>query len=339
MGLLSQLTRQVSPQPIAIHCGDEVIRLMQLDGSPKHSLRNAFEVGADDCGGLKEAIASFRGKRCVVCIDPSEVFVQHIRVEMDAEQQQVISCLQKHDAEWENAEIRSVCVKTTGSGGNMKQELLCVGIERTKLQQIVEKVETSGGRVIAVTVPLYASVRAFDKLYRRDGDEKITSMLIDMSKNSSMVMISHGANCVFAHRIGLRSVHNKDLKEATIESTLLQLAAVPKDEFERRNENTPRGLQETQDSNEDLETEYADELERCLRHHDSLFPDRSVDRIIFTGCGANDTELCAAIASELNLLGYISDPSAWITGAPEYTSGPSWTTVSGLCLHYLEGAA
>jgi hypothetical protein len=39
------------------------------------------------------------------------------------------------------------------------------------------------------------------------------------------------------------------------------------------------------------------------------------------------------------LEGYISDPSAWISGASDLAGGPAWTTAAGLCLRYSEIAA
>jgi Tfp pilus assembly PilM family ATPase len=234
-------------------------------------------------------------------------------------------------------------VKTTGSGSQAKQELLCVGIDRTLSLQVVENLESVGAEVVAVTVPLYASIRAFDKLYRRDGDEKITSMLIDMDEQSSMVMIAHGANCVFAHRIesDVTSTPTNEwkAKTETIQQNTLTLSTAEGNEFERRNENNPRGLRGIQGNGNRLNESLAGELERCLRHHDALFPDRVVDRVIFAGCGANDTEYCSSIASELGISGFVADPSEWMNDSSGLAGGPMWTTAAGLCLRYSENVA
>ena len=160
-------------------------------------------VALDDLGGISEALSTFKGRRCVACLPPTDVLVQHIRIAIEEDSLQILQQLVKHDVRWGNAEIRTVCVKTTGSGGSAKQEILCVGVDRATSQHIVEQLESAGAEVVAVTVPLYASIRAFDKLYRRDGDEKITSMLIDINERSSMVMISHGANCLMVQLLAV----------------------------------------------------------------------------------------------------------------------------------------
>ncbi len=340
MGSFAWLTRRISPQPIAVHFGSDVIRFMQIKGFAEHSIHDAIEVANNDHVGISDALLSFRGKRCVACLSPKDALVQHIRTEINDESH-LLKKLVRHDERWEHAEIRSVCVKTTGSGLDARQELLCVGINRTLAQGVVRKLETAGAQVIAVTVPLYASIRAFDKLYRRDGDDKITSMLIDMDELVSMVMISHGSNCVFAHRVESCTSEVRETWGAEIETepALLPISTLTHAETERRNETNPRGLCGVQGNASGGEKKFVGELVRCLRHHDTLFPERTIDRVIFTGSGAIDTERCASIASELGITSFIADPSAWIKGASEIASGPSWTTAAGLCLRYSERAA
>ena len=340
MGSLHWLTRRISPQPIAAVFGSEMIRFMQVRGSSEQTIQGAVEVALDDSDGISEALALFKGKRCVACMPTTDVLVQHIRVNVEEGDSEILERLLKHDHRWGNAEVRKVCVKTTGSGGTSKQELLCVGVDRTISRNIMEKLESAGAEVAAVTVPLYASIRAFDKLYRRDGDEKMTSMLIDIDE-SSMVMIAHGSNCVFAHRIeSVSSGMKADCKtNAQAQSALSPTPQLESNEFERRNENEPRGLCGVQESDGGIEENFASELERCLRHHDALFPERAVNRVIFTGHGANDANRCGAIATELGIEGFIADPAAWINGASELAGGPAWTTAAGMCLRYSECAA
>jgi hypothetical protein len=340
MGLCHWLTRRISSQPIAVQFGSDVIRFMQLKGSIEHAMQGAIEVALDDPGGISEALSSFKGTRCVACLPSFNVLVQHIRVAIDEGSQHILQQLLKHDARWGNAEVRTVCVKTTGTGGSAKQEILCVGVDRAISHQVVELLESAGAEVIAVTVPLYASIRAFDKLYRRDGDEKITSMLIDIDENSSLVMISHGANCVFAHRIESKGlIINQEWHSNHSSLSLKPLSQTQSDEFERRNEDDPRGLCGVQETSEEVESQFAGELERCLRHHDALFSDRAVDRVIFTGRGASDAKRCATIASDVGVAGFIVDPSAWISGAAELAGGPAWTSVAGVCIRYSDSAA
>ncbi len=313
---------------------------MQIKGSKECAMQSAVEVALGDSEALKIALSSCKGNRCVVSIDNKDLLVQHIRVSFDVDENEIRKSLLKHDIAWGDAEIRQLTVTTTGDTTTPRQELLCVGIKREKTHEAVECVELAGGEVIAVTVPLYASIRAFDRLYRRDGDEKITSLLLDMDNNSSIVMIAHGSNCVFAHRLSIEDQKSdvENAKQQEIPSLTL-LHPEPNSDFERRVEGDPRGLQSTESSCDAIEPSLESELEQCLRHHGALFPERAVDRVIFTGRCAVDTARCSAIASHLGIAGYVADPSAWVHGADEYTSGPAWTTVAGICIRYMERVA
>jgi Tfp pilus assembly PilM family ATPase len=316
--------------------------MMQIRRTKERCLQSAIEVASSDSSAIKVALASFKGKRCVVSIASSDVLVQHIRVPLNADESEIRLALVNHDTRWGDAQIRTVCITTTGGSGNPKQEIMCVGIENDKTREIIENIESAGGEVVAVTVPLYASIRAFDQLYRRDGDEKITSLLIDMDDNSSMVMIAHGASCVFAHRLDTapksKSEENDQNWKSTPSLTPISNGSL-ENELERRCENEPRGLHSMKESSETIEGTLERALTRCLRHHEALFPDRAVDRVIFTGRGASDTERCAAISSKLGIAGYVADPSAWISGAEDYAAGPAWTTAAGICMRYAEQAA
>ncbi len=338
MGKLHWLTQRMSAPPICVHFEKEVIRLMQMTSAKEPTLHMALEVSRHDELGMKEALGSFKGKECIISIPSSEVLVQHIRVSNCEDESEVKSKLMQQSPEWEHCEIRHVCVAMTGigTGDAPKQELLCVGVKETVAERYVQELESIGAHVLSVTVPLHASLRAFDKLYRRDGDEKITSMLIDLDEQSSFILVAHGSHCVFARQLSLNAMTNPTKWQSPEQEVH---AHTEQGEFERRQEQQPRGLYETMPSNSLIDGPLEQELRRCLQHHDALFPQRAVDRIIFSGSAASDTETCAAIASNLGVSGYIADPSAWIEGAETCASGPSWTTAAGMCLRFSKGAA
>ncbi len=333
MGKLHWLTRRMSAPPTCVHFDRDTVRMMQMSNRSKPSLHMALEVSRHDEIGMKEALNSFKGKDCIISIPSSDVFVQHIRVYNSEDEIEIKSKLIQQSPEWEHCEIRHICVAITcvGTGDAPKQELLCIGVKGQVAQGYVEELEAKGARVLSVTVPLHASLRVFDKLYRRDGDEKITSMLIDLDEQDSFIIVAHGSNCVFARQLSLNSKINKSTCRAPAyieESKKLEA------EFERRKEQVPRGLYEMMPSNTLIGGPLEKQLRSCLQHHDALFPQRAVDRIIFSGPAAGDTDTCAAIASNLGVSGYIADPSAWIDGAEACVIDPSWTTAAGMCLNF-----
>jgi type IV pilus assembly protein PilM len=83
-----------------------------------------------------------------------------------------------------------------------------------------------------------------------------------------------------------------------------------------------------------------DEISMCLRYHESVFPERRVDRAIFFGGEARHLGLCQHIARTLRLPAQVADPMASVArGGTESTPGvdfrhsqPGWAMTLGLCL-------
>lgn len=77
-----------------------------------------------------------------------------------------------------------------------------------------------------------------------------------------------------------------------------------------------------------------DEISMCLRYHESIFPDRKVNRAIFIGGEARHLGLCQHIARALRLPAQVADPMAGVTrSGTEPTPGvdfsspqPGWAT-------------
>ncbi len=338
MGFQNRLYLGSIKPPVAIHFGnDDVVRFMQISVDKELALDGSFEVSATDDIGLKEAISCFRSRTAVVSVPSSEVLLRHIRVDCNASDDEVEQKLCEQNKAWSHASVRQLPIFTSirdGSNSQLQQELLCVGVSHGVIDWCVSIVERAGLDVRRVTVPVHATLRAFDKLYRRDGDEMITSMVVDMDKKQTIAMIAHGMNLVVASTLQYKS--DSSSEQQWVSTPALIPAGGTGSDFERREEVLPRGLAEPNPSLATCgDSTFVEELRGCIVHHSSLFPERAIDRIVFSGKGALQTELCFSVATELGLQGFIADPSAWISGAEELVSGPIWTTVAGLCFAYV----
>ena len=338
MGFRNTVTIGSTNPPIAMHFGnDEIIRLMQINGTNKLELQASFEVSATDQIGLAEAVSCFRSRQTVICVPSSETLLTHIRVDCNATDEEVVEKLRDRNEAWKHASIRQLPLYTNireGSNTKLQQELLCVGVQQGVIDTCVSIAESVKMNVKNVTVPVHATLRAFDRLYRRDGDDAMTSMVIDMDEKQSIAMIAHGMNLVVARALQYKTTATS--KKQWNSAPALVPAGGKSNEFERRSEIAPRGLAEPNHQKKQTATSeegaFVEELRGCLRHHSSLFPDRAIERVVFSGIGALQAGVCASVATDLGIEGFIADPSAWIRGAEELASGPAWTTVAGLCL-------
>ncbi len=345
MGLRTRSTLGSSKPPVAVHFGnDGIVRMMQITGSKDLSLQASFEVSFNDHAGLVEAVSCFSSRQAVISVSTSDVLLSHIRVACSASDDEVIAKLCEKNKEWNHVSIRQLPIYTNiRSNGQqeLQQELLCVGVNKGVLEKCVSDIEATSLEVRCVTVPIHATLRAFDRLYRREGDEATTSMVVDIDDKQTIAMIAHGVNLVVASTLQYKLASSSKPKWTTSRA-LIPAGEYGCDNFERRGQSTPRGLSTPHYEPSKAEVtrveSLVEELQGCIRHHSSLFPDRALDRIVFTGSGALDADVCASIATDLELQGYIADPSAWIKGAEELACGPVWTTVAGICLAYSENS-
>jgi type IV pilus assembly protein PilM len=84
-----------------------------------------------------------------------------------------------------------------------------------------------------------------------------------------------------------------------------------------------------------------EELELCRRYHESTFPDKPVNRLVFVGGEARQRALCQHVARELGIAAQLGDPLVRMgrisdvgleSGIDRRQPQPAWTTAIGLSL-------
>ncbi|MCE9591367.1 MAG: pilus assembly protein PilM [Planctomycetes bacterium] len=84
-----------------------------------------------------------------------------------------------------------------------------------------------------------------------------------------------------------------------------------------------------------------DELQLCVRYHQSLFPGRQIEKLVFCGGEARNTALCQRIARAMHIGAQLGDPLARLLrinqskpamGVDIHRPQPGWAVPMGLCL-------
>lgn len=92
---------------------------------------------------------------------------------------------------------------------------------------------------------------------------------------------------------------------------------------------------------EDVTRRLADELNLCRRYHESTFPNRPLQRLVFVGGEARNKSLCQAIARELRVAAQIGDPMVRLgkgcdlgpeSGLDVTRPQPGWALALGLSM-------
>jgi Tfp pilus assembly PilM family ATPase len=84
-----------------------------------------------------------------------------------------------------------------------------------------------------------------------------------------------------------------------------------------------------------------DELQLCLRHHQSVFPEQRVEKLVFLGGESRHVDICQKIARSLHIGAQLGDPLARAvrlmqsktpSGVDLRQAQPGWAVTMGLCL-------
>ena len=84
-----------------------------------------------------------------------------------------------------------------------------------------------------------------------------------------------------------------------------------------------------------------DELQLCSRYYQTIFPDKTIENVVFLGGESRYSENCQAIARSLRIAAQLGDPMARVvkisksqpaTGVDLHQPQPGWAVPMGLCL-------
>lgn len=381
----SMFSTQASP--VAIDFGLSSVKLLQVSGGVAPALVAAAELSIPDEARadtesrfkfLNDALPAlirrtkFRGRKAVCSIPSSSTFVQHMQLQVGVDRDEQIKTQLQIQMGWSPTSIvvRSVEV-TEATKAAQRAETICFAVPRDIVMRQVELLKKCKLEVAGVHTEQHALVWAYDHLHRRDSDEQLTDLYVDLGWGSTKVAISHGKDLVFskiiqwggkqldeqvaatlscdaptarAHRIARCATEVDSLAKARHAAGVLPEHSVcapgggngTATAVATRSAGT--GTSEGFDLSEFVEA-VVDELGMCMRYHGSLFPERNVTRVIFLGGEARHVGICRSIAQALQLPGRLGDPLARLTrdedalveGVSMSEPQPGWAVVAGLC--------
>lgn len=256
-----------------------------------------------------------------------------------------------------------------------KAEVICMATPKEFVRRVVSGLKASKLEPVGMHSEFIATIRCFEPVNRRTADMAKTTLYLDVGGGGTKIMIAHGPSMVFARtaEVGGRQFDEMivrqtkwDLKEAHAARLTLEdlcpsrsrAAAAPAPgsplpgmallaagmrsggaEPATATEPAVAPSAPQPDLSELLEM-LTDEIQLSLRYHESLFPGRKAERVIFLGGESKSRALCQIIARSLKLPAQLADPLARVarTGS-EPCAGidlkqvqPGWAVALGLAL-------
>jgi type IV pilus assembly protein PilM len=206
--------------PIAIEFGTSSLKAIQMDFSRSQPMLIAAgmietpeKLLLDDLGRLTFQAENlgdllkrcgFKGKRAVCSLPAKQTIVQHLQVSTgEADVQSLVNnqMQQQMGIDPKQAVIRAVEVSDVQRGGQMKKEVICFAVARDVVFKQIEAIRGCKLEPVGIHSSQAAIVRAFDRITRRQGDEKLTSLYLDIGSGTTKIVIAHGQKMMFAKTI------------------------------------------------------------------------------------------------------------------------------------------
>jgi type IV pilus assembly protein PilM len=319
----------------------------------------------------------FQGRRVVCSIPASQTWCKHLQlpkadgVPMGDQVMAAASAQLECDPSalvYRHLEVEGA---TCGAG---KTEVICMATPREFVRRLVAGLKECRMEPVGMHSEFSATVRCFEPVNRREADQSKTTLYLDVGGGGTKIMIAHGPRMVFARTAGvggrqfdetivrqtkwdLREAHatrmtmedlfpsRKAAPAAAPSSPLPGLAILSAGMRSAGAEPAvaaapaPAASVPQPDLSEPVEM-LTDEIQLSLRYHDSLFPGRKAERVIFLGGESKSRALCQAIARALRLPAQLADPLARVgrTGGEPCVNvdlrqpQPGWAVPLGLAM-------
>ncbi len=213
--------------PVAIDFGYAELKLLQVQpGEPATLMAAAREVIPEPARNdpaarqhfLAEALprlirdGGFKGKTAICSIPAWQTFVQHMQVrggdsaedigtQLKSQLQAIIAC------DPNNVVVRHVEVGEVFRDNQQMTEVICFAVARDVVMRQIELLNKCRMEIGGFHAEPIAVVKSFEHLYRRQGDDQITTLYVDLGASCTKAMIAHGKEIRFAKTIPVGGRH------------------------------------------------------------------------------------------------------------------------------------
>jgi Tfp pilus assembly PilM family ATPase len=230
-----------APSPvIGVDFGTRTLKCLQISGAENPTMLAAASVEVPDallCDSFKRLDwqmrqlpallkkSGFVGRRAACCVPTAMMFCKHLQLSLPESDPGAIvagSIAEQLICDAKALEVRHRVVAATNGG---RSEVLAMAVGRGLIQRMLAGVKSAGLEMVALHPETLSMLRSFDPVTRRDGDDQVTSLYLDIGASATRVVIAHGKEPVFIKSIGIGGATLDSLIRDQLKCTLSEARA------------------------------------------------------------------------------------------------------------------
>ncbi len=316
--------------PIGVDIGHSGVKLMQLDddGSalrasaaarksfgrplPEEPVQRKLEIERTLRAALE--MTQFKGDSCVLAPSPSDLMIRAVRLPSmtDDERQKAVQweASERFGVPMDELQVEWIRAGEVSQGHDTRDEVILVAARRSVLDTYLEAAIGAGLRPMAVDASFLASARNLTRPLRRQEDQSVVRMIIDVGLSLTTVSITRGRELAFIKPI---DIAGKEFNKAVSDRLSLDDDAARQLRIERMSQDDEQGGNDRVsraafEAIRPLMHELAQEAALCLRYYSVTFRGARPDFVSIIGGDAREPKLAAVLAEHLKVDARVASP-------------------------------
>ncbi len=257
------------------------------------------------------------------------------------------------------AEVRFLVAGDVRQGTEIRQEVIVLVADRSKVEARINMLAKMGLRPVAVDAGPCAIFRGFERFLRRDQDTNEVNAFVDLGYSGTRVVISRGEDLIFFKTIPVGGRRFDELVSDQLDFRLDEAAEI-RVRLHRQHvaamtgQTATLGPDETVGENVQRAVldalrpaleQLSKEIGLCLRYCSVTFRGLRSEAVTVVGGEACNNDILRLLADQVNVPFRIGQPMRNIgcelshNGADRRTGQPDWATAVGLALKPVAAAA
>ncbi len=315
--------------PIGLDLGHNSIKMIQLAWSDDKICVIAADeadyvcdIDAADETGRESAVSAvkrmlakgaFSGREVVSCLSNDSLKIKSLRLDttdpQQIEQQFREEVAHRFGLDADADEIRYTIAGNVYQGDEIKNEVIFFGMDKAGIVQHLSLLEDAGLTPIGIDAVPCALFRSFQVSLRRQEDQQLVSVLVDVGSLFTTVIIGRGQEIIFVKQIPIAGERlNAEVAsklEVTVDEAGL-LRSKLKNDTDCSME--PATRQAVIDAMSRTIEELAKEISLCFRYYAVTFRGQRPTEVVFAGGEADETTLLKALKRHLGVSITIARP-------------------------------